>query len=126
MAITNYDRVGKALELLKDGLIPFIERELKAQHAQLWIEEAKSSVSDSQARLFDTKDNPQWDIAAILTVIWNQWNVVFRKTLGHAERSMVSELREVRNKWAHQNSFSGDDTDRALKTQDGTAAHHLR
>jgi predicted AAA+ superfamily ATPase len=114
MAITNYDRVGKALELLKDGLIPFIERELKAQHAQLWIEEAKSSVSDSQARLFDTKDNPQWDIAAILTVIWNQWNVVFRKTLGHAERSMVSELREVRNKWAHQNSFSGDDTDRAL------------
>ncbi|MCE5210900.1 MAG: AAA+ family ATPase, partial [Deltaproteobacteria bacterium] len=114
MAITNYDRVGKAMELLKDGLIPFVERELKSQYAQQWIEEAKTSVSDTQAKLFVTKDKPQWDIASILSVIWNKWDLVFRKTLGRAERSIVSELREVRNKWAHQNPFSGDDTDRAL------------
>lgn len=114
MAITNYERVGKAMELLQDGLIPFVERELKSQYAQQWIEEAKASVSDTQAKLFVTKDKPQWDIAAILSVIWNKWDLVFRKTLGRAERSIVSELREVRNKWAHQNPFSGDDTDRAL------------
>ncbi|MBN1365905.1 MAG: DUF499 domain-containing protein [Syntrophaceae bacterium] len=114
MAITNYERVGKALELLKDGLIPFVERELKAQHSQQWIEVAKTSVSDPQTKLFAKKDKPQWDIAAILSVIWNQWDVVFRKTLGRSERSFVSELREVRNKWAHQNPFSGDDADRAL------------
>ena len=29
MAITNHERVGKALDLLKAGLAPFIERELK-------------------------------------------------------------------------------------------------
>ena len=29
MAITNHERVGKALELLRAGLAPFIERELK-------------------------------------------------------------------------------------------------
>jgi predicted AAA+ superfamily ATPase len=46
--------------------------------------------------------------------MWNQWNVLFRKTLGQAERTLVSELRDVRNRWAHQNPFSGDDTDRAL------------
>ena len=114
MAITNYDRVGKAMELLKDGLTPFVERELKAQYAQQWIEEAKSSVSDTQAKLFVSKDQPQWDIAAILSVIWSKWETVFRKTLGRAERSLISELREVRNKWAHQSSFSGDDVDRAL------------
>jgi len=114
MAITNYDRVGKAMELLKDGLIPFVERELKSQYAQQWIEEARTSVSDTQAKLFVTKDKPQWDIASILSVVWNKWELVFRKTLGRAERSIVSELREVRNKWAHQNPFSGDDTDRAL------------
>jgi hypothetical protein len=28
MAITNHERVGKALDLLKDGLRPFVEREL--------------------------------------------------------------------------------------------------
>ncbi|HYV04598.1 MAG TPA: hypothetical protein VFB82_08435 [Blastocatellia bacterium] len=28
MAITNHDRVGKALDLLNSGLMPFFEREL--------------------------------------------------------------------------------------------------
>jgi hypothetical protein len=30
MAITNQDRVGKALELLKAGLAPFVDREVMA------------------------------------------------------------------------------------------------
>ena len=38
------------------------------------------------------------DAALILRLLWDQWNVVFRKTLGPAEHSYVSELREVRNK----------------------------
>jgi len=46
--------------------------------------------------------------------MWNQWNQVFRKILGQAERTLVSELRDVRNKWAHQQPFSSDDADRAL------------
>lgn len=31
MAISNHERVGKALDLLKLGLQPFVERELKIQ-----------------------------------------------------------------------------------------------
>ena len=30
MAITNHERVGKAMELLKAGLRPFVEREFKS------------------------------------------------------------------------------------------------
>jgi predicted AAA+ superfamily ATPase len=114
MAISNYERVGKALDLLKQGLQPFVERELKAQHAQLWFEQAKSSVSESQASLFGTENEPRWDVAALLTVMWNQWNVVFRKTLGQAERTLISELCDVRNRWAHQEPFSTDDAYRVL------------
>jgi predicted AAA+ superfamily ATPase len=114
MAITNYERVGKALELLRDGLRPFVEREMKVQHAQLWFEQARASVSESQAGLFGTEAEPRWDIAAMLAVMWNQWNVTFRKTLGQAERTLVSELRDVRNRWAHQNPFSTDDAYRTL------------
>jgi hypothetical protein len=33
MAITNHERVGKALELLKTGLAPFVEREIKSATA---------------------------------------------------------------------------------------------
>ncbi len=114
MAMTNHERVGKALDLLKDGLRPFVEREMKAQHAHLWFEQVKASVRETPSNFFGTEDKPRWDVAALLAVMWNQWQLVFRKTLGQAERSLVSELREVRNKWAHQNPFSGDDAYRAL------------
>jgi predicted AAA+ superfamily ATPase len=46
--------------------------------------------------------------------MWDQWNDVFKKTLGQAERSLVSELRDARNKWAHQEAFTTDDAYRAL------------
>ena len=114
MAITNQERVGKALELLKEGLAPFVERELKAQQAQGWLEIVRQSVSESQTRLFQDESRMAWDAASLLAVLWNQWNSIFRRTLGQAERTLVSELRDVRNKWAHQTPFSSDDADRAL------------
>ncbi len=32
MAMTNRDRVGKALELLRDGLAPFVRREMEREY----------------------------------------------------------------------------------------------
>ena len=46
------------------------------------------------------------DVGALLKLMWETWNDVFRKILGPAERSLVGELRGHRNKWAHQESFS--------------------
>ncbi len=114
MAITNQERVGKGLDLLKDGLTSFVERELKAQDAQGWLGIVRESVAETQVRLFQDATKPQWDAASLLAVLWNQWNTIFRKTLGQAERTLVSELRDVRNRWAHQTPFSSDDADRAL------------
>lgn len=114
MAVSNYDRLTKALELLTSGLVPFIERELKSTHNQSWFEETKRTLNPQQAELLGTSDKPQWDAASALITMWNQWNDVFKKTLGPADRSLVSELREVRNKWAHQRTFSTDDVYRAL------------
>lgn len=114
MAVTNQERVGKALELLKDGLAPFVERELKSQDSQGWLGIVRQSVAETQVKLFKDDAPPRWDAASLLAVLWNQWNTVFRKTLGQSERTLVSELRDARNKWAHQEPFSSDDTDRAL------------
>jgi len=55
-----------------------------------------------------------WDVSVLLKLMWESWHDVFRQTLGHTERSLVSELRDYRNKWAHQESFSSDDTYRSL------------
>lgn len=113
MAISNHERVAKALEFLKDGLQPFVEQEMKAALGEAWQETATSGLrAEMPARAKDKK--LVWDSQALLSMLWNQWNAVFAKTLGQAERTLVSELRDVRNRWAHQQPFSSNDAHRAL------------
>jgi hypothetical protein len=112
MALTNHDRVSKALEVFNAGLLPFVEREFKAVHGDAWFEKANAILGRNQ--LGKSPGSPQWDTASLLRVMWDTWTEVFGQTLGRAERSLVSELIEVRNKWAHQKPFSGDDAYRAL------------
>jgi predicted AAA+ superfamily ATPase len=112
MAITNHERVGKALDLLKSGLGPFVEREFKSTYRdRAPLEKARFLGED---RLNARRAMADWDAAALLKLMWESWHDVFRRTLGHAERSLLSELREQRNKWAHQESFSSDDAYRVL------------
>ena len=112
MALTNYERVGKGLELLRAGLAPFVERELKNLYRDRALNEALRFVSDDRNLL--GQPLAQWDVAALLKLMWNSWNDVFRQPLGNAERSLVNELRDFRNRWAHQQTFSMDDAYRAL------------
>lgn len=111
MALTNADRVGKALELLNKGLQPFVEREMKAVYGEGWLAEAVVALKENKLVV---QERENWDSQALLTLMWNRWTEVFRRTLGHAERSLVSELREARNRWAHQELFSTDDGYRVL------------
>ena len=106
MAISNHDRVGKALNLLNEGLKPFVEREMDACYGDGWQERAEATRTATGAL--------HWDTQALLKTMWNQWNDVFRNVLGQAERSLVSELITARNKWAHQEAFSTDDVYRTL------------
>lgn len=112
MAITNQERVGKAMELLRTGLAPFVEREFRNQYSEKALDEARRYFSDE--RVVGKKSLADWDVAALLKVMWSAWNDTFGRTLGRAERSLVQELIDCRNKWAHQEPFSGDDADRAL------------
>ncbi|MGH7463093.1 MAG: Swt1 family HEPN domain-containing protein, partial [Longimicrobiales bacterium] len=112
MAITNQERVGKGMDLLRQGLAPYIQREFKSVYLDRAEQEARRFAADDRLNL--TKPLAQWDAAALLRVMGEAWHDVFRKTLGFAEKALVGELRDVRNKWAHQQAFSSDDADRAL------------
>jgi len=112
MALSNQERVGKAMEFLREGLAPFAEREFKSAHAAQASDAARRYFGDD--RTVGKKPIADWDVAALLKLMWEAWNDLFGKTLGRAERSLVQELRDVRNKWAHQEPFSSDDADRAL------------
>ncbi len=112
VAISNHERVGKALEFLREGLGPFVERELKSRYGDQWAFEVKELLGDT--RLGTGKGSALKDSAVLLTIMERRWNDVFRRTLGKAESGLVKELSDARNRWAHQEPFSGDDADRAL------------
>lgn len=113
MALTNRERIGRALELLQAGLNPWVQREMESVHATQWLHMARQSVRDDRAT---PGEFSRWDVPALLSVIESEWRRVFSSTLGRSERSYLHEIRDIRNRWAHQENFSSDDTARSLDT----------
>jgi predicted AAA+ superfamily ATPase len=112
MAINNRDRVGRAMDIFAVGLAPFVERQMDSRVGASW----RRWVDGELTRKFERNADGSihWDSQALLKVMIDNWRDVFSKTLGHAERALVGELIEVRNRWAHQRPFSYEDTHRAL------------
>lgn len=114
MAITNQERVSKGLDLLRDGLRPFVEREMQAAFGDAWLKTAEQGFPNLRGKSGINLN----DVINLLSILLNEWNRVFEKTLGKGERNAVHTLKEVRNKWAHPElkGFSTDDTYRAIDT----------
>jgi predicted AAA+ superfamily ATPase len=116
MALSNLDRVNKGLDLLRKGLLPFIEKEMKAEYKQYWDSEAIASFPEGHHSRNLTPE--EWDVQAILAIMLKQWFKVFSKILGHQEKAWASELMEVRKRAAHQNNNNIFDTDDAFRALD--------
>jgi hypothetical protein len=115
MAISNHERVGRALALLKEGLYPYIDREMKAVYKDRWHLAATPFVDPDNTLKRPIVDILREDVAAQLKLLGGKWDDVFKSTLGRAERTLISELRTIRNTWAHGSStVSTDDAYRAL------------
>lgn len=110
---SNQERATMALDLLVAGLPAFVERQLQATYGETWEREARGSFRDNRGKTGED-GTIRWDAHSLLTIMWDQWNKAFRQVLGHRERSLVSELREYRNLWAHQVEFDFDDALRIL------------
>lgn len=108
MALSNRERVGRAFELLAAGLQPYVERRMIRATGRGWFDEflyRAKGLSDEAS--FD-------DPSVLLRVMTESWDVAFRDELTRSDRNVVFELRDVRNRWAHNQSFSHDDAYRAL------------
>ena len=112
MAVTNNDRIGKALDLLRDGL--------EAPCVQTWTGFFGTNWLDAvNQRLHKPRPDPTTqDVAFLLNAVKATWNEVFSHGFGPAVRSLVFETAEARNGWAHQRSFSSDDTVRFLDSME--------
>ena len=111
MAKSTRQYVFEGMELLPEALIPFVERRLEASLQGHWqvqvVEKIPGLRPNSQGKV-------GWDQAALLNAMDRFWMEAFKTVLGRAERSIVNELVDVRNKLSHNETFTYDDSERAL------------
>lgn len=121
MAISNRDRIGKMFELLAPPLDDFIMRLVEPQlEGQPWtvLVALKDKAKGAPDKDYDRRD-PQVQLRMITENIPNfakkGW-YPFSDQLSRPQQAFTSELREARNAWAHNASFSDDDAYRYLDT----------
>ncbi|WP_343081505.1 DUF499 domain-containing protein [Ostreiculturibacter nitratireducens] len=111
MAKSTRQHVFEGMELLPEALIPFVEKRLESSLQGHWqvqvVEKLPGLRPDSNGKIV-------WDQAALLNAMDRFWMDAFKAVLGRAERSIVNELVEVRNKLSHNGTFTYDDAERAL------------
>ncbi|MEG4134927.1 ribonuclease III [Microcoleus sp. Pol14C2] len=115
MAMNNNERVGNALKFLCQRLYPYVEQQMQAFYGERWLAKAQDCLVNNKIPKKKIIDNIlREDVLTLLSVMSKQWDNVFKKHLTPFENALVIELIEVRNNWAHNSSFSSEDTYRAL------------
>lgn len=56
------------------------------------------------------------DMSALLASMVQNWDTIFARKLTPTVRHYVFELRDIRNRWAHEESFDDDEAQRAAHT----------
>ena len=113
MAKSTRQYVFEGMELLPAALIPFVEKRLESSlkgHWQVQVVEKLPSLRPN------SNGEVAWDQAALFNAMDRFWSEAFKAVLGRAERSLVNELGDVRNKLSHNETFTYDDAERALDT----------
>ncbi|GAA5165881.1 Swt1 family HEPN domain-containing protein [Ornithinimicrobium tianjinense] len=125
MATSNRDRLGQMFEILGAALDDFISSLIGQEDPALGAEwtklvQAKDVRNGAPAgREYDPLD-PQVQFRMLteknITTGFRPHWYPFSDAIGRPGESYASELREVRNAWAHNKPFTDDDAYRALDT----------
>lgn len=113
MAKSTRQYVFEGMELLPVALVPFVEKRLETSlkgHWQIQVVEKLPGLRPN------SNGAVGWDQAALFNAMDRFWNEAFKAVLGRAERSLVNELVDIRNKLSHNATFTYDDAERALDT----------
>src|SRR5215210_3748692 len=122
MAISNRDRIGRMFELLAPALDEFIAHSVAPQlpDRASWtvLVKLKDEKKGIEGKEYDRLD-PQVQLRMLTENIPHNlkpgW-YPFDDAIGRVGQGYAKELREYRNDWAHNKSFSNDDAYRCLDT----------
>lgn len=115
--MSNKDRVGRGIDLLAEGLHPFVAPRMVAAAGTAGGDWVALLAARDEAKHGKKAALHEHDPALLLRVLTEDWRV-FAGDLSRVEQSFASELRDVRNRHAHNAPFSADDTYRALDTME--------
>ena len=107
MAVTNYERVGRALILVRDVIRPEVERVWRRRFGPRWLEQINRRLHHRDRASGD-------DLLFLLRGMDATWDQFFRDTLSRSTRSYLHLLWDARNDWAHNRRFTSDQTLRIL------------
>lgn len=115
MALPNRDLIDRGMRCLASGLGPFVDQQMRAAFPgdKDWIDALIDRDPRYQAGRRYSLSDPRF----LLRVITEQ-SRLFRDRLSRVEQGYATELRDAGNRWAHGESFSADDTFRALDTME--------
>lgn len=108
--LTNKERVGRTLDLVAEGLGPWMIDRLVAKHGAGWSNEVVRAAGPT---VRDTSPNAT-DPAYLFWVFDKQWHVLFRDHLSFEDKRAVSALWDARKEWAHGEKISSERTERVL------------
>lgn len=122
MAPSNRERIGQMFELIAPALDSFIESvigsELGSRSSWTALVAAKDAKNGITGKDYSATD-PQVQLRMLTENIPHQvkpgW-FPFDGQLGPLHKAYAGELRDARNKWAHNGSFNDDDAYRVLDT----------
>src|SRR6204780_577184 len=122
MAMSNRDRVGKMFELLAPPLDEFISRSVASRlnEGASWtvLVQFKDEQKGATGKEYNHLD-PQVQLRMLTENIPHNLKAgwyPFDDAIGRVGQGYSKELREARNDWAHNKSFSDDDAYRCLDT----------
>lgn len=127
--MANHEIIGQALGLMREPLSGYILQQLlsipeyKINDAW-WQQGVLNNIKDDRdfnrlAMLTEYADRQDaLDVSLCLNLMISHWPNLFRYRLPNSARSWISEIRDVRNAWAHFNGqdFTDKETSRALDT----------
>ena len=127
--MSNHEIIGQALAVMREPLSGYILQQLlsiseyKVNDAW-WHDGVLANIRDERdynrlASLTDYADRQDaMDISICLNLMIGHWPNLFKYRLPNSARSWISEIRDVRNAWAHFNGtdFTDKEAARALDT----------
>lgn len=108
--LSNKERVGRVLDLVTDGLGPWMTDLLSRKYGDQWQTQVRAAAGAAPREFGDKTDDPSY----LFWVFDKQWQSLFREHLAHGERRAVSAMWDARKEWAHGGKFTDEQAERVL------------